>query len=59
MLNIPLQAGRDDAAIQKIVALKVAEIYQSGDRFTGRKRKEFIVKELREYEQSWTNENSD
>ncbi|MCY4101567.1 MAG: aromatic ring-hydroxylating dioxygenase subunit alpha, partial [Rhodobacteraceae bacterium] len=58
MLNIPLQDGRDDAAIQKIVALKVAEIYQSGDRYTGRQRTDFIVKELREYEQSWANENS-
>ncbi|MDE2738594.1 MAG: aromatic ring-hydroxylating dioxygenase subunit alpha, partial [Paracoccaceae bacterium] len=58
MLNIPLQVGRDDAAIQKIVALKVAEIYQSGDRYTGRQRKDFIVKELKEYEQSWANENS-
>ena len=39
MLKIPLQEGRDDAAIQKIVALKVAQIYQSGDRLTGKNRK--------------------
>ena len=53
MLRVPLQAGRDDAAVRKEVAQKVAEIYISADHLVGDKRKEFIRTALKKYEESW------
>ena len=53
MLRVRKQDGRDDAAILKTVALRVAEIYRSGDKLVGRKRQDCIRRSLKEYEDSW------
>ena len=53
MLRIPLQTGRDDDAIRKEVARKVADIYISADHLQGVSRKSFIVDALKNYEASW------
>lgn len=54
MLQIPPQEGREDSAVLKEVAHKVAEIYISGDRYQGSKRVDFIRNALKEYEASWS-----
>ncbi|MBI1386587.1 MAG: Rieske 2Fe-2S domain-containing protein [Rhizobiales bacterium] len=53
MLRIPPQPGRDDGAVLKEVAHKVAEIYMSADHLSGAERKAHIVSELKKYEASW------
>lgn len=54
MLRIPLQAGRDDAAVLKEISFKVAEIFRAGDALAGDARNRFIKDELKTYEASWT-----
>ena len=54
MLRIPVQPGRDDGAVLKEVAHRVAEIYGSGDRLTGRERDDHIRRALAEYEAGWS-----
>ena len=54
MLRIPVQEGRDDGAVLKEVAHKVAEICMSGDTLLGQERNEFICNELKAYEASWS-----
>ena len=53
MLRIKPQTGRDDAAVLKEVAARVAEIYRGADRLQGSERRESIISALREYEASW------
>jgi len=54
MLHIPPQEGRDDGAILKEVAHKVAEIYMSADHLSGDARYAHIREDLKRYEASWT-----
>lgn len=54
MLRIPIQPGRDDAALLKEISFKVAEIFRAGDALTGQARNRFIKDELAAYEASWT-----
>ena len=54
MLRIPPQPGRDDGAILKEVAHKVAEIYMAADHLTGEDRVNAIRNELKTYEASWS-----
>lgn len=54
MLAIPVQEGRDDGAVMKEVAHKVAEIYMSADSLVGAGRNEFIRNELKAYEANWS-----
>ncbi|MGB3538728.1 MAG: Rieske 2Fe-2S domain-containing protein [Mesorhizobium sp.] len=53
MLRIPLQQGRDDAAVLKEISFKVADIFRSSDDISGAARKSFIKDELKKYEASW------
>jgi nitrite reductase/ring-hydroxylating ferredoxin subunit len=53
MLRIPIQTGRDDAAVLKEISFKVAEIYRAGDALTGQARNRFIKDGLKTYEASW------
>ena len=53
MLRIPLQRGRDDDAVRKEVARKVADIYMSADHLQGAARKKSIIEALKHYEASW------
>lgn len=53
MLHIPIQTGRDDAAVLKEISFKVAEIFRAGDALTGQARNRFIKDELKAYEASW------
>ena len=53
MLRIPPQPNRDDKAILKEVAHKVADIYQSADALADGERKEHIRNALKIYEASW------
>ncbi len=53
MLRIRLQDGRDDSAVLKEVASRVAEIYRSADALKGAERKQAIIRALKEYEASW------
>lgn len=53
MLRIKPQVGRDDAAVLKEVAAKVAQIYRQADGLQGNERRERIVAELKEYEAGW------
>jgi hypothetical protein len=53
MLRIPKQEGRDDGAVLKEVAHKVAEIYMAADALSGDRRRERIVADLKAYEASW------
>lgn len=53
MLRIPVQAGRDDAAVLKEISFKVADIFRAGDDRSGTARNEFIREELKKYEASW------
>lgn len=53
MLRIPVQTGRDDAAVLKEISFKVAEIFRAGDALTGQARNHFIKDELKAYEASW------
>ena len=52
--EIPLQTGRDDGAILKEVAHKVADIYTSADTLVGVERKEYIRNALKTYESGWS-----
>ncbi len=54
MLRIPPQKGRDDGAILKEVAHKVAEIYMAADNLSGQERIDHIRRQLQEYEASWS-----
>ena len=54
MLRIPPQEGRDDGAILKEVAHKVAEIYMAADGLKGPERNAHIRAELKAYEASWS-----
>lgn len=54
MLRIPPQQGRDDGAILKEVAHKVAEIYMAADDLKGQARIDRIRDDLKTYEASWT-----
>ena len=54
MLRIPEQPGRDDGAIIKEVAHKVAEIYMAADNLTGAERTETIRNNLKAYEAQWS-----
>ena len=54
MLRIPPQEGRDDGAILKEVAHKVAEIYMAADNLSGQERIDHIREELKKYEESWS-----
>ncbi|MEL6518841.1 MAG: Rieske 2Fe-2S domain-containing protein [Pseudomonadota bacterium] len=53
MLRIPVQEGREDGAVLKEIAHKVAEIYISADHLTGAARRDKIVADLKAYEASW------
>lgn len=53
MLRIPVQTGRDDAAVLKEISFKVAGIFRAGDELTGEARNRFIKDELKAYEASW------
>lgn len=53
MLRIPPQEGRDDGAILKEVAHKVAEIYMAADDLKGQARIDRIRDDLKTYEASW------
>ena len=53
MLRIGPQTGRDDSAVLKEVAARVAEIYVAADGLEGEERRSCIVSGLREYEESW------
>jgi len=53
MLRIPMQSGRDDAAVLKTVARAVAGIYQDADHLVGGERRATIVSALKNYEASW------
>jgi hypothetical protein len=53
MLRIPLQQGRDDAAVLKEISFKVADIFRASDDKSGSARKKFIQDELKKYEASW------
>ena len=53
MLRIPIQTGRDDAAVLKEISFKVAEIFRAGDALVGQARNRFIKDELKAYEASW------
>ena len=54
LLRIPLQEGRDDGAILKEVAHKVAEIYMAADNLTGAERRAKIEADLEAYEATWS-----
>ena len=54
MLRIPQQEGRDDGAILKELAHKVAEIYMAADGLGGQERVDHIRRELKNYEASWS-----
>ena len=54
MLLIRKQPGRDDAAVLKTVAQKVAAIYQAADGLPGNSRKDRIISDLKDYEASWS-----
>ena len=54
MLRIPPQEGREDGAILKEVAHKVAEIYMAADDLSGQERVDHIRRQLQEYEASWS-----
>jgi nitrite reductase/ring-hydroxylating ferredoxin subunit len=53
MLRIPLQQGRDDAAVLKEISFKVADIFRASDDKSGSARKKFIQDELKKYEAGW------
>ena len=53
MLRIKPQVGRDDAAVLKEVAAKVAQIYRQADGLQGNVRREQITAALKEYEAGW------
>jgi nitrite reductase/ring-hydroxylating ferredoxin subunit len=53
MLCIPVQQGRDDAAVLKEISFKVAGIFRQGDELTGEARNHFIKEGLKAYEASW------
>jgi hypothetical protein len=54
MLRIPEQEGRDDGAVLKEVAHKVAEIYMAADALTAEARETSIIENLKSYEASWS-----
>lgn len=53
MLRIPPQEGRDDGAVLKDIAHKVAAIYVGADHLSGAARRDMIVANLKDYEASW------
>ena len=54
MLRVPMQPNREDGAVKKEVAHKVAEIYISADELSGQERKAYIQQQLKDYEASWS-----
>lgn len=54
MLRIPEQSGRDDGAVLKEVAFKVADIYIAADALKGAARGAKIIEDLKAFEASWT-----
>ena len=54
MLHIPRQGGRDDGALLKEIAHKVADILVSADGLHGGERYDRIRADLRAYEASWS-----
>lgn len=54
VLNIPIQADRDDDELCREVCKKVLEISVAGDEFEGKERDSFIQNALRDYELSFS-----
>ena len=54
VLNIPIQADRDDDELCREVCKKVLEISVAGDEFEGKERDSFIQNALKDYELSFS-----